>query len=329
MRRNRFVLVLLAMLLAMALPDAARAQMGGAGMQLPKSLGSTALPTGNLAASPARDEDPGIAVSETYVGWIDSAVPRSAAGLRFDHMFNNRQPMRAEYYHPRGGPGANTGFPFVETRIDYQELTSFAEYGLTPWLSAFIEAPYRWLNPEINRNQSGAGDMRYGMKICTWSSDNCIATILFRVYQPSARRDTLGTGHWSIEPGLLAAYRVNNMIHLEGEFRYWVPLGSSDFAGNILRYGAGVSYGHKKNGFWFIPVVEGIGWTVLSGKSIVASSPTEFIIEDAHATTIVNAYAGLRCGYGHKVDFYLGYGRSLTGDVWQRESFRFEARFTY
>ena len=238
--------------------------------------------------------------------------------------------MRAEYYFPKGGiPGA-VGFPLPETRVDTQELTSVAEYALTPWFSLFLEAPYRWINPEINANQSGAGDVRYGMKICTWSSDNAIATALLRVYQPTAVHETLGTNHWSIEPGLLAAYKFSDKLRLEGEFRYWTALGGSDFAGDLLRYGVGLSYGQRRPaGFWFAPVGECIGWTVLGGKTMIASSPDTFVVQDAHGQTIVNAYLGLRCGFGRNLDFYVGYGHSLTGDYWQREVYRVEVRLSY
>lgn len=234
-------------------------------------------------------------------------------------------PTRAEYYHP--GP---TGFPFVETRIDYSELTTYAEYSVTPWFSFFMEAPYRWLNPEVNANRSGAGDMKYGLKLCTWSSDSIIATVLLRVYQPTAY-ENLGTTHWTIEPGLLVDYRYNDQIHLEGELRYWVPIGGRDYAGDVLRYGIGISYGRKRwdGGAWFVPVAEGVGWTVMSGQTTLASSPDAYVVQDAHGQTILNGYLGLRFGYGRNLDFYAGYGRSMTGEFWQREIYRFEMRFSY
>ena len=320
------LLVLVGLLLWISLPARARAQAMGAMPNMP-SFGPVATPTGSMfgTGKPAPEADPGIAVTATYVGFIDSAVPRNLFGLRFDSTFNNRQPTRAEYYHP----GA-TGFPFVETRVDYSELTTYAEYSWTPWFSIFMEAPYRWLNPEVNENRSGASDVRYGLKLCTWSSDNVIATILVRLYQPTAS-PTLGTTHWSVEPGLLMDYQLNGLMHIEGELRYWIPLGGSDYAGNLVRYGLGVSYGRKRwdGGAWFVPVAECIGWTVFSGKTMIASAPDNFVVEDAYGQTIANAYLGLRFGYGTHLEFYAGYGRSFTGDFWQRESYRFEMRFSY
>jgi hypothetical protein len=330
-RRCRRLVV--AVILLAGLPGTVRAQQMG-NLAMPAGLGGPATPSGQLfgvsPANPQGSGDPSLSINDTYVGFIDSAVPRNVIGLRFDADFNNRQPTRATYLFAKGGVPNSVGFPLPETRVDADEMTSYAEFGVASWFSIFMEAPYRWINPEVNANQSGPGDMRYGLKICTWSDENIIATILLRVYQPTARNATLGTGHWSLEPGLLAAYRISPSWHLEGEFRYWIPLSSDDFAGNILRYGLGLSWGQRQPaGVWYAPVVECIGWTVLSGKTMLASSPDDFVIQDARNQTIVNAYLGLRFGYGQNVDMFLGYGRAVTGEYWARDNFRFEVRLSY
>jgi Putative MetA-pathway of phenol degradation len=330
-RRIRFVLLTWALLAG--LPGMVRAQ--GIGQIAMPNMGSMMGPSGNLmgtgtpAAAP-NTGDPALNINDTFVSFIDSAVPRSIIGLRFDGAYGDRQPMRATYLFAKGGvPGAN-GFALPETNVDTLGLSTYAEYSVMPWLSFFVEGSYKWVNPDVNANTSGAGDTAYGLKLCTWSDSNIIATIVLRVYQPSAANASLGTGHWSIEPGLLAAYRISPDFHLEGEFRYWMPLGSDDFSGNILRYGAGLSYGHRNpNGFWYAPVVEAIGWTVLGGKTMIASSPDNFVIQDARNTTIANAYLGMRLGYGQNLDFYLGYGRALTGQYWARDMYRVEVRLSF
>src|SRR5262245_45713730 len=97
-------------------------------MQTMPQVGNLAAPSGNMfgPSPPPKAEDPALGITDTYVGFIDSAVPRNLVGVRFEALYQNLQPMRAEYYHPKGGLPGSTGFPFVETRIDYQELTSFA-----------------------------------------------------------------------------------------------------------------------------------------------------------------------------------------------------------
>jgi hypothetical protein len=327
--RRRLGIVMSIGLVLSGLPAALRAQ---GTMALPSNMGNLSMPQGTMtgAVKSAPDADLGIAVKDTLVGFIDGATPHNFFGLRFEDSLNNRQPMRAEYLFAKGGLPNSVGFPLPETRVDYQDLISYAEFSWTPWFSVFIEAPYRWINPEVNGNTSGPGDMRYGLKLCTWSSDPVIATVLLRIYQPTARHETLGTSHWSIEPGLLAAWRINDKILLEGEFRYWTALGGSDFAGDLLRYGVGISYKQQvTSGVWLAPVLEGIGWTVLGGKTMSATSADNFVVEDAHGQTIVNGYGGLRIGYGSRMDLYLGYGRSFTGHFWARETYRFEMRFSF
>ena len=337
MRRRKWLVILAwaVILLWGGFAGSVRGQgMNMGGMTMPSNMGPLAGPSGQLmgtgTASAAQNADPSLSINDTYVSFIDSAVPRNAFGLRFDAAYNNRQPTRATYLFAKGGLPNSTGFALPETRVNSFELSSSAEYSFTSWFSMFLEAPYRWINPEVNSNQSGAGDMRYGLKVCTWSDDNIIATIQLRIYQPTARYETLGTGHWSIEPGLLAAYRLNDSFHFEGEFRYWIPLSSSDFAGDLFRYGVGLAYGQRNaNGVWYTPVLEGIGWTVLSGKTMLASSPDSFVVQEARNQTIVNAYLGLRLGYSNNFDMYLGYGRSLTGQFWARDMYRFEVRLSY
>jgi hypothetical protein len=321
----------LAALLSAAFPAYSHAQAASQGLGAMPKLGSLSTPQGQVSgASTASSTDPALSVNDTYVSFIDSAVPRNVVGMRFDDNLHNVQPMRALYIHPASGVPNNVGFPLMETKISYQELTSFAEYSLASWFSGFVEAPYRWLNPDINDNQSGASDMRYGLKVCTWSSDSLIATILFRIYQPTAASSTLGTGHWSLEPGMLLAYRVSSMLHLEGEMRYWIPLTRSDVGGQVARYGLGISYGQRKaSGLWFAPVLEAIGWTVVSGQTAVATSATDYVLQEAHGQTIANGYLGLRWGWGSSIDFYAGYGRSFTGQTWARDTIRFEMRYSY
>ena len=60
------------------------------------------------------------------------------------------------------------------------------------------------------------------------------------------------------------------------------------------------------------PVVELVGWTVLSGQQSVLTSPGAVErIEDASGDTILNAKAGARVSLTCDSDLYVGYGRCL------------------
>ena len=140
----------------------------------------------------------------------------------------------------------------------------------------------------------------------------------------------LGTRHVSLEPALLLWSRLDERLILEGELRYWIPVGGTDFAGDVLRYGVGLSYGRRPDeGWWASPVVEVVGWTALSGKEVVAASPPARSVQDASGDTIVNLKVGLRFGLGDRADVYAGYGRALTGEAWYRDTWRVEFRYRF
>src|SRR5207249_3574000 len=101
-----------------------------------------------------------------------------------------------------------------------------------------------------------------------------------------------------------------------------IPIDGSDFAGNIIRYGVGLTYDVYHSGkFHVAPVTEIVGWTVLGGKELVLGVPgndTSAIVQDASGDTIVNAKIGVRTYFGGS-SLYAGYGRALTGDVWYKD----------
>jgi hypothetical protein len=173
--------------------------------------------------------------------------------------------------------------------------------------------------------------MNAGFKWAFVDVPDWTATFQLRTYVPTGNASHgLGTNHVSLEPALLLNYRLSEKIRLEGELRYWVPIGGTDFAGDVIRYGLGASYGCRNpDGFWVTPVVEIVGWTVLGGKETVPLSPVLFATQDAAGDTIVNVKAGLRFGFGEHVDFYTGYGRALTGATWYTDVWRVEFRLLF
>jgi hypothetical protein len=265
-----------------------------------------------------------LSVLESNVAIIDSALPRNMLRLRLDLGYDMPRPTRDEYFMGKFGT------PLPELKINsYQELSGYAEFAPVSFFSMFVEAPVRWLNPEINRNIMGLGDTNFGLKLCTWNDAGLVATLQLRVYDPTAQQPGLGTQHWTIEPALLACWRPFTNFELEGELRYWAPLGGTDFSGDIVRYGIGLSVGEASQSIWYKPVVEAVGWTAVGGKAYVVSAPDAFAIENTAGQTIINGYIGLRIGMGNVFDFYAGYGRCFTGNSWTRDFARFELRFFY
>lgn len=192
--------------------------------------------------------------------------------------------------------------------------------------------PERFLNPQVNSATAGLGDINTGFKYAFRFDPTRVTTFQTRVYVPSGNTILgLGTAHVSIEPALLQYQQLAQRLYLEEELRLWIPAGGSSFAGNVLRYGGGVSYRVvERPGGWLAPVTEVVGWTVLNGRQEIFPPGGEL---SAAGETIVNAKLGVRLGWTPRYfqggDFYVGYGRALTGAVWYKDIVRVELRLRY
>jgi hypothetical protein len=269
-------------------------------------------------------------VSDSKTGYIDGAIPGNVFRLRYDTSYNNRRPTRAEFIEPQSAPGG-PGWPLPEKSVDYQDVFAYAEFLFLPRLSGFVEVPARFLNPEVNANTAGLGDMNVGFKYAFLESETGLLTFQFRTYIPTGDADRgLGVHHVSLEPALLFYQALSDRAGMEGELRYWVPIGGTDFAGSMVRYGVGFHYDVVRNCDCRLgPVVEFVGWSVLSGKESAAEPSGLVIVRDAGGQTIVNAKLGMRLGISDWADVYAGWGRPLTGDRWYENTFRMEMRFLY
>jgi hypothetical protein len=330
-------------------------QTGGENAAASAAAEASAAPsTGGAAGSLG-----GEALAAT-TGYIDSAIPFTHFRLRFDAAYGDNRPDRAEFFYPEcgcnnklTGPGPNK----PETRVDYQDLSSYLEIAVSDRASGFVEVPVRFLNPEQNANATGLGDMNAGFKFAMIASPETFLTFQFRTYFPTGEASRgLGNGLTSLEPALLWHQQMGNFA-LDTELRDWIPLNTSaefqgsTFAGNVIRYGVGVSYLALNNPrFRIIPVAEFVGWTVLSGEEteVASAAASELLlagamtpglanVRSAAGDTIVNAKVGARFGFGSLQetgflsgsDLYVGYGRALTGDVWYKDILRVEYRIRF
>jgi hypothetical protein len=264
------------------------------------------------------------------VGYIDSALPLSLFRFRYDAAYDNNRPTRAEFFYAQGAPGG-PGTPKPETRIDYQDVSAYLELAPSSCFSAFVELPVRFLNPEINRDAAGLTDLNAGFKYAFWRDEALTATFQFRTYAPTGDPGLgLGNGHVSLEPALLIYMPLAERLTFEGELRYWTPIGGTDFAGDVIRYGAGLSYTvFESCNLRLTPVAEFVGWTVLGGKETVLPPSGIPLVEDAAGDTIVNVKLGVRARFQDRGDLYIGYGRPLTGDQWYENILRLEFRLFF
>jgi hypothetical protein len=274
--------------------------------------------------------------AESGVGYIDSALPTSMFRLRYDAAYQNNAPTRAEFLYPKFSIASISpeapGPPKLESRVDTQEVGAYLEYAFSPTFSGFLDVPVRFVNPEFNANAGGLSDISAGFKYAFLYTPTQVTSFMLRGTIPTGNApDGLGTHHVSIEPGLLFFRQLSDRFVVEGELRDWASLGGTSFAGNILRYGIGASYRIVEADWgWVAPVTELVGWTVLSGQEYVF--PTAAIHHSA-GETIVNAKVGVRASVFTEavngMDFYVGYGRALTGDVWYKNMLRVEMRLRF
>jgi hypothetical protein len=272
----------------------------------------------------------GPTVRDSTVGYIDDAIPGDVFRFRFDAAYGDNRPSRAEFFYARPGPNG-PGPPRPDRNVDFQDLSSYVEFAVRPDLSGFVNVPVRFLNPQGNDNTVGLADVDAGFKYAFLRTDDRVASFQLRTYAPTGEhRHGIGTGHVSLEPAFLLFQRLDERLTLEAELRDWIPVGGTDFSGNVIRYGVGVSYEALRTERWSVtPVAEVVGWTVLGGKENVVP-PSGFVSpKSAAGDTIVNAKLGARVKLGDWGDLYAGYGRALTGDRWYENTFRVEWRLFY
>lgn len=263
------------------------------------------------------------------VSFIDSAMPRTMVRTRGDFAYRNHRPVRSEYLFRK------TALEFPESNIDAIDWSTYGEFGLNPWFSLFVEQPMRWINPDFNDNTYGVGDLAFGLKFAFYDTNNFLnmgqdflATFQLRSTAPTHQSAILGND-WTLEPGLLVNYRAFEYLTLEGEVRYWMPFSNNDFAGQVLRYGLGFTYGQRyPDEITVVPVAEVVGWTALGGKSEIVG-PAGVNTIDANGQTIINGQLGVRWCFGNAGDIYMGYSRALTGQQWYQDLFRVEFRLIY
>jgi len=273
-----------------------------------------------------------VALADVGTAYIDIARPMNLVRLRFDAAYHSDRPNRAEYFYARGAP-VGPGLPRVETQLDYQDYSLYLEKTVGDNFSVFAEMAAHALNPTVNDNTTGLGDMNAGFKRAFVNDHDRVLTLQLKTFMATGDVDRgLGTGHASIEPGLLTFRRMTDRWNLAGEMRYWVPIeGTPGFAGNIFRAGIGSSYTlwSDRNGRHITPIVEVVSWTVLNGQETAASSPTVFANQSAAGDVIVNVKPGVRFGLGPRSDMYIGYGRAVTGPVWYEDIVRAELRWNF
>jgi hypothetical protein len=325
---------------------------GGEGTGQPAQQPGQQPATTDTAALPERGGGAGIgSTAELDPGYIDPAAPRTQFRVRYDSFRGDNRPDRADFFYPKCGcfatqsrtqpffdPNAK-GPPLPERKVNAQELSFYGEYAVTDRFSGFFELPLRYLQPENNVDANGISDINFGFKYALVCEQERILSFQLRAYAPTGDPfKGLGTNNWALEPALLFERQLTDRVALLAELRDTIPIASDDdFAGNVLRYGVGVSVlAYCGERVRVAPVVEMVGWTVLNGKEFAPDIPS--VVKNAGGDTIVNVKFGVRLNFGDTSggggflshsDLYVGYGHALTGDVWYKDIVRVEYRLRF
>jgi hypothetical protein len=286
--------------------------------------------------------------------------------------FVNGNSVHGIYFSPK-----STGTQILSNQVNLDVLSGYAEYAFGQRFSVFAEVPYRFVHfgpslenmaespaqmsqfPDADvanpkQDPSGISDLQFGFKYAVIAEDSRYVTFQFRTYAPTGDPGLgLGTGHYSLEPSLLLYQRLTDRVITQGELEYWIPISGGPGAGNVLTYGAGISYDLvQRPGFRLTPVAEAVGWTVIGGTEAFAGTipapivqvpynptvsainvngvfvPPDRGFRSATGDTIVNLKIGVRT-YFRSSDVYIGYGHSVTGSRWYEDVFRVEYRFRF
>ncbi len=291
-------------------------------------------------------------VNDAIGGYIDNPVVGNWFRARYDVAVNNPHPDLAEFFYAKyaqaGGPGIDTPTGISPSHANYQVGSFYLEWMLAPRLSIFAELAIQRTDtffPDgggdvVIVKNGGLGDTIAGFKYALLTDECQYLTFQLKTYIPTGdSHRALGTHHTSLEPGLLYLRRLNSRTYFQGELRYWIPLDGTDYAGNIIRYGAGLGYDiwnsngssplnpYVANGWRVTAVTEFVGWSVLNGKFTAPNEVGAGIqgtsVPDGF--TVVNVKPGFRFTH-NQGSLYAGAGIAMTGDRWYSDLFRIEYR---
>jgi hypothetical protein len=269
--------------------------------------------------------------------YIDSAIIGNMVRFRADAAFDDEAPDRAEFIYAKCGcfgVGALGPGTLPEQKINYQELSTYVEMSASDSFSAFVELPVRIIQFQTNStdDNGGIGDVNFGFKYALIHEADRYLTSQMRFYVPSGDSYLgLGTGHVSVEPAVLYFRRLTDRLSIQGELRDWIPVGGSNFAGNVIRYGFGAGYDliapcGSECGRRLTAVTEVVGWDVLNGHVLDLASAGA--TGDASDTSIINLKVGARLSWDQN-SIYAGWGHCLTEQAWYRDIARFEFIHTF
>ena len=264
--------------------------------------------------------------------FVDSARPVTQTRLRWDSAFDMPHPDKAEFFWARAdghGKGPSPT-PSIEKALDYRDFSLYTE-AATSRAGAFIEVPYRQVEPDVTHGKSGFADMNVGVKSLLLDCELLQIGFQFRTYIPSGDfTHGLGTGHVSLEPSLLWALRLTPATYLQAQTAYWIPVGGdAGYEGPIFHYHMSLN-----QILWRIcGDVQLIGTAELNGYAILGGAYTDNVtgltLSAKDLGHIVSMGPGVRLVVCNRIDLGVGTAFSVTSDRIAEEFIRAEFRWRF
>lgn len=261
---------------------------------------------------------------------IEGSQPFSNFRIRNATSFNRPFPDRAGYFWAKGVTG--TGPKLPERSVDNYQLRLLTESGGDSF-SLGTEIPFSWVDPEVNKNHTGIGDLTLTTKTVMIDGDEWQITQLFRTqFNTGSASMGLGTGRIALEPGFAFRYRWSDITYLYADVKYWVPMGGDPVhTGQVLSYGLGV--GHllwESDKLAVIPTFEVVTYSILNGLKTTSTGipvPTD-------GEHVVNFVPGVRIAQERFSDlglfeFGISGGWSVTNSQLYESILRIDVRFSY
>jgi hypothetical protein len=212
---------------------------------------------------------------------IDPAQPFNNFRIRTALGYNLRLPDRSEYFWAKTQTGK--GPPKGESTIDYQAARLRMETGSKKFSTAF-EVPIIAIDPENNQNHAGLGDLRLATKTVIVQGKEWMLTQFMGFQFPTGNAAAgLGTGHMSMEPGLLFRNQMREQTWMHGEFKFLFPLGSDPMhGGQVLKFATGFNtvWSDTDKSAW-VPSLELSAFSVLNGMATPTSGIPRAVDNDA------------------------------------------------
>jgi len=264
---------------------------------------------------------------------IEVTQPFNNYRFRYDAYYKQANPDKSEFFWARSGSTGGKG-PFApDTNVNWQQTQFYAEFASSKF-SLAAAVPIVMIDPTVAKDTAGIGDIYLNIKYVMLDGYHWQVTAFFRPTFPSGSASRgLGTGHISLEPGVLARYKWSPETYLHMEARYWIPVaGDPMYAGAVFRFSLGMSHLlYESDRLAVIPTFEVVNWKIENGlyTAYQTGIPTS-----AEAQYICNVLTGVRIPWDHDGDLGLCEvgivgGVAVTDPYWYAAMARAEFRWSF